>query len=110
MSTDSKPDWWIFRGEPPHDGIQRLLDIKPPPWRQFTPEARAERGARFETSEKELELVNAALYLRRPLLITGKPGVGKTSLTYAVARELKLGTVLRWSITTQTTLKDGLYR
>jgi MoxR-like ATPase len=55
-------------------------------------------------------LVNAALYLRRPLLITGKPGVGKTSLTYAVAHELQLGDVLRWSITTQTTLKYGLYR
>lgn len=55
-------------------------------------------------------MVNAALYLRRPLLVTGKPGVGKTSLTYAVAHELNLGKVLRWSITTQTTLKDGLYR
>jgi len=48
--------------------------------------------------------------LRRPLLITGKPGVGKTSLTYAVAEDLGLGDVLRWSITTSTTLKDGLYR
>jgi MoxR-like ATPase len=49
-------------------------------------------------------MVNAALYLRRPLLVTGKPGVGKTSLAYAVARELELGDVLRWSVTTQTKL------
>ncbi len=103
------PDWWIFRGaKKPHDDIRKLPD--PPPWRQFTPKAREARGATFEASDQEKELVNAALYLRRPLLITGKPGVGKTSLTYAVARELKLGDVLRWSITTQTTLKDGLYR
>ena len=109
MNQDSRPEWWIFRGtKQPHDGINRLPD--PPPWRQFTPEARAARGTTFEPSDREIELVNAALYLRRPLLITGKPGVGKTSLTYAVAHELGLGKVLRWSITTQTTLKDGLYR
>ncbi len=109
MNQDSKPDWWIFRGSrQPHDGIRRLPP--PPPWRRFTPEARAARGATFLPDDREIELVNAALYLRRPLLITGKPGVGKTSLTYAVAHELQLGGVLRWSITTQTTLKDGLYR
>ncbi|MEO1743834.1 MAG: ATPase, partial [Cyanobacteria bacterium J06629_9] len=39
------------------------------------------------------EAVNAALYLRRPLLITGKPGSGKTSLAYAIAYELNLGPV-----------------
>ena len=82
----------------------------PPRWRDFRPEAKQERGKNFEPSEHEIELVNAALYLRRPLLITGKPGVGKTSLTYAVALELGLGNVLRWSTTTQSTLRDGQYR
>ena len=55
-------------------------------------------------------MVNAALYLRRPLLVTGKPGTGKTSLAYAVAYELRLGTVLPWYITARSTLQEGLYR
>jgi len=41
--------------------------------------------------------VNAALCLRRPLLVTGRPGSGKTSLAYALAYQLKLGPVLKWS-------------
>ena len=35
--------------------------------------------------------------------------MGKSSLADAVARELKLGPVLRWPITTRSTLQDGLY-
>jgi len=56
-----------------------------------------------------VDAVNTALYLRRPLLVTGKPGNGKSSLIRAVARELRLGPVLRWSITSKSTLKEGLY-
>ncbi|MCP4698521.1 MAG: MoxR family ATPase [Gammaproteobacteria bacterium] len=35
-----------------------------------------------------IEAVNMALYLRRPLLLEGEPGCGKTQLAYAVAYEL----------------------
>jgi MoxR-like ATPase len=101
---EKKPKWWIYQGS------KNLKNLpSPPPWREFTETAQQNRGKNFEPSEHEIELVNAALYLRRPLLITGKPGVGKTSLAYAVAHELELGKVLRWSITTQTKLQDGLY-
>ena len=99
--------WEIFQGnQEPHDGLERLPD--PPSWRQFQDRQKT-KGQTYRARPEEIALVNAALYLRRPLLITGKPGIGKTSLAYAVAHELKMGEVLSWSITTRTTLKDGLY-
>lgn len=55
--------------------------------------------------------VNAAIHLRRPLLVTGRPGTGKTSLAYAIAWELNLGPVLRWSISPRSQLQeDGLFQ
>lgn len=107
----TNPPWWIYQGtnQPNKQAISRLPPA--PPWRQFTDSAREQRGTRFKPITKtEIELVNAALYLRRPLLVTGKPGMGKTTLAYAVAHELQLGNVLRWSITTRSTLHEGLYR
>ncbi|MGW3244417.1 AAA family ATPase [Streptomyces sp. NPDC001070] len=54
-------------------------------------------------------MVNTALLLRRPLLVSGRPGTGKSSLAYRISRELRLGRVLRWHITSRTTLQQGLY-
>ncbi len=111
-----QPDWQIFRGNntPPHGDLQDRLPPAPS-WRPFGQEVspgvsrRELRGKTFQTRPEEVKMVNAALYLRRPLLITGKPGTGKSSLAYAVAKELELGEVLYWPITTRTTLKAGLY-
>ena len=62
-------------------------------------------------AERILLAVNAAIRLRRPLLVTGLPGSGKTSLAYAIASELGLGPVLVWPITPRSRLlEDGLYR
>jgi MoxR-like ATPase len=55
-----------------------------------------------------VDAVNAALVLRRPLLLTGNPGSGKTSLAYAVAHQLRLGPILRWPITPRSTLREAL--
>lgn len=113
--SEVQTKWPIFRGDGvPHRGIEDLPP--PPPWRTFDgiPVARelppATLGARFEVEPREVELVNAALFLRRPLLVTGKPGTGKSTLARAVAHELRLGPVLTWPINTRSTLQEGLYR
>ncbi len=90
-----------------------------PPWRQFSgpkpqvteepPRSKVDRGAGYVAGEREITAVNLALFLRRPLLITGRPGAGKTTLAHAVARELGLGTVFTWPITSRSTLQQGLY-
>ncbi|MEV6248721.1 MoxR family ATPase [Streptomyces sp. NPDC051742] len=117
--------WPVYTGSSdPHDGVDALPD--PPPWRTFdggpalppAPEEETQGGApgrvhrarTYQPTPETVQLVNAALHLRRPLLVTGPPGSGKSSLPYAVARELKLGRLLRWNITSRTTLTDGLYR
>jgi MoxR-like ATPase len=113
MSTPELPNWKIYLG----DGVIRENVNLPdaPTWRQFSDDPldvasfQCKKGENFNPPPEAVEMVNAALSLRRPLLITGKPGVGKSSLAYAVARELGLGNVLKWAITTRTTLKDGLY-
>ena len=107
-------NWKIFQAGniEPHHGIDNLPP--PPSWRKYGNDDKSngnknKRGATFRSRDEDVDLVNAALYLRRPLLVTGKPGTGKTSLAYAVAYQLQLGEVLYWPITTRTTLKDGLY-
>lgn len=124
------PDWWIYRGtgREIHDIDLAEILPPPPPWRDFgggplpendvPPEDDREADRRLgpeihlaesDVDAHELDVVNAALYLRRPLLLTGKPGVGKSSTAYRIARELRLGRVLRWSITSRTTLNSGLF-
>ncbi|KUF14564.1 AAA family ATPase [Streptomyces silvensis] len=110
--------WQIYSGcRRPHDGVDRLP--APPPWRTFTggPPLGTPQGdsgnqhaaVSYRPGKDAVRQVNAALYLRRPLLVTGAPGTGKSSLAYAVAHELRLGRVLHWPITSRVTLRDGLY-
>lgn len=68
------------------------------------------KGVIQQAYQELVEGINAAIYLRRPLLVTGKPGSGKTSLAYAIAYQLQLGLVLPWAITTRSKLQDGLYQ
>jgi len=98
MSTEK--EWKVFRGS---NDIKTLP--KAPSWRGNS----SQTHKAFVPTIEEIDLVNTALYLRRPLLITGKPGTGKSALAKLVAQELELGDVLSWHITTQSTLKDALY-
>jgi len=52
--------------------------------------------------------VNAAIALKRPLLIKGEPGTGKTMLAEEVAQALKLP-LLQWHIKSTTKAQQGLY-
>ena len=69
---------------------------------------------RFQGSERyvatpDLMLaVNAALTLKRPLLVKGEPGTGKTMLAEQVAAALNLP-LLQWHIKSTTKAQQGLY-
>ncbi len=120
-TTDKDPTpapWRVFDGTV---SVPRPVDKWPeaPPWRQFHGELLEERsftgadqykGETFRTTPQMVEMVNAALHLRRPLLLTGRPGSGKSSVIEAVAWALELGRVLVWAVTSRTSLKDGLYQ
>ncbi|NDU76499.1 AAA domain-containing protein [Actinomadura sp. DSM 109109] len=78
-----------------------------PPWRG---RAGAEGPPVFVALPGLDDAVNAALHLRRPLLISGAAGMGKSTLVGVLAHELQLGDVLEWHITSKSTVNDGLYR
>ncbi|MEE4543077.1 MoxR family ATPase [Streptomyces sp. V4-01] len=118
-------DWWIFRGDgEPHDGVarlpaplhSRLFDGGPPIEPQFGTARATEQhlgsptqGQALLLSAKDIDLINAAIYWRRPLLVSGSPGTGKSTIAHAVAHELRLGSVLHWPVTSRSTVQDGLY-
>jgi MoxR-like ATPase len=52
--------------------------------------------------------VNAAIVLKRPLLVKGEPGTGKTMLAEEVAAALKMP-LLQWHIKSTTKAQQGLY-
>jgi MoxR-like ATPase len=125
-SAEQPPAWWFYRGDGIPAGQERLRLPGPPTWRAFdggpvqTPPLEPDeeidrRLGRFDVlpmrraDRNEGDLVNAALLLRRPLLVTGSPGSGKSAIAFRIARELRLGRVLEWPITSRTSLRSGLY-
>ena len=108
--------WRIYEG----DGVVRDVVLpSPPPWRRFAgtavpgavpAAADPKAGKTYQARTEVVDAVNAALRLRRPLLLTGPAGSGKSSLIDSVARELGLGAVLRWHVTSRSTLAEALYR
>ncbi|MFY0511880.1 AAA family ATPase [Streptomyces anulatus] len=86
----------------------------PPPWRaparQQETDLRKDPATTYRPVPDLVDAVNAALYLRRPLLLTGRAGSGKSTIIRQIAAELDLGEVLHWHITSRSTLADALYR
>jgi hypothetical protein len=116
------PDWRLYLA----NGASRPIGMLPPPpsWRVFDggppidlpAKMRTEaeglniRARAYQADERTVNLVNAAIYLRRPLLVTGRPGTGKSTLARSIAHELALGPVIVWPITSRSSLRDSLYQ
>jgi MoxR-like ATPase len=52
--------------------------------------------------------VNAAVLLRRPLLVKGEPGTGKTVLAHEISKALK-APMIEWNVKSTTKAQQGLY-
>ncbi|MFE5730286.1 AAA family ATPase [Streptomyces sp. NPDC056528] len=90
------------------DGVPRATPLAdPPPWRTFP---REPQHRQYQPPPGLVDAVNAAVHLRRPLLVSGPAGSGKSTVIEQVAHELDLGPVLRWHITSRSTLTEALYR
>ncbi len=66
-------------------------------------------GTEEYVATEELQMaVNAAIRLRKPLLIKGEPGTGKTMLAEQIAKALELP-LIQWHIKSTTRAQQGLY-
>ncbi len=62
----------------------------------------------YVASEELMASVNIAIALKKPLLIKGEPGTGKTRLAEAVANALGKRLII-WNIKSTTKAQEGLY-
>ncbi len=66
-------------------------------------------GTKSYVATEDLKVaVNAAVLLRRPLLVKGEPGTGKTVLAHEVAKALN-APLIEWNIKSTTKAHQGLY-
>ena len=112
----------IFVGDPRGVFVVRLLsgvagaamttfnqyrgDGAPPPGRGAL--TRDEAGAYLADPELVVA-VNTALAIDMPLLVTGEPGTGKTTLAWSIASELGLDGVLTFHTRSDHQARDSLY-
>jgi MoxR-like ATPase len=72
------------------------------------PADESKRRYPYIPDKKLKQAVNMAIALRRPLLVKGPPGCGKTRLAMSIAAELKLK-LYEWYIKSTSRARDGLY-
>ncbi len=66
------------------------------------------QDTKYVASQELMSTVNVAMALKKPLLIKGEPGTGKTMLAEAIAQTMDLPLII-WSIKSTTKAQDGLY-
>jgi len=64
--------------------------------------------ASYITSPELRDVVNVAVALKKPLLVRGEPGTGKTQLAHTVAEALG-AELFHWHIKSTTKAQEGLY-
>ena len=62
----------------------------------------------YVVSDELMNAVNVSIALKKPLLIKGEPGTGKTMLAEAIADSLDMPLII-WSIKSTTKAQEGLY-
>jgi len=65
-------------------------------------------SSKYIASKELQDIVNVSIALRRPILIKGEPGTGKTLLAQSIAESLGLK-LLVWNIKSTTKAIDGCY-
>jgi MoxR-like ATPase len=70
----------------------------------------ANHPAGYDAHPDLAEAVNTSILLRKPLLVTGNPGTGKSELAERIAWELNLGPVLRFEAQSLSEANDLFYR
>ena len=65
-------------------------------------------SANYVVTDELMNAVNVSIALKKPLLIKGEPGTGKTMLAEAIAESLDMPLII-WSIKSTTKAQDGLY-
>ena len=69
---------------------------------------RFEGTSNYIATEDLKVAVNAAVTLRRPLLVKGEPGTGKTVLAYEIAKAID-APLIEWNVKSTTKAHQGLY-
>jgi MoxR-like ATPase len=85
-----------------YKGNKKLDEVKIPKYRD------KESDIAYRATDEIIDAVNTSIYLRRPLLVKGKPGLGKSSLAKSIAKDLGIE-LIHWRITSKSTLESGLY-
>lgn len=62
----------------------------------------------YVVTDELMNAVNVSIALKKPLLIKGEPGTGKTMLAEAISQALDMELII-WSIKSTTKAQDGLY-